>query len=119
MAFILLAAYLSVGAVAKKEDPIVDTQTDPIDYREKQKEEKEGKKGPPVPSINLFPKYRFLTEDAIDKTDLASQPPENPDTEFWLEDESEQPREEDDEFKPELETDDTWRDSPSLKKGVS
>ena len=106
-----------MGAIAKKQDPIVATQTDPIDYKEKQKEEKEGKKGPPVPSIDLFPRRRFLMEGPVDKMKAAPPPAERQTAELWLEEGAEEPTEEGDEFKLELETDDNM-ETPASKRGA-
>lgn len=113
--FFVLVAFLSVGAIAKKQDPILKTQTDPVDYREKQKEEREGKKGPPVPTIELFPRQRFLVEGPVQKTKRPSVSREKAETELWLEEDE---GEESDEFKLEVETDDTWEAQKNHKEGV-
>lgn len=104
-ACLLIGALLLMGAIAKKQDPIVNTQTDPIDYKEKQKEEKEGKKGPPAPFINLFPKQRFLTEGPVHKTKKPPRVTASQD-ELWFEEEAKKPAEGKDQVKPELEKDD-------------
>lgn len=65
---VLVTSFLSLGTVLKKKDAIQRTQTDPIGYQEKAKEEAEGKKGPPVPALELFPKERFLVEGPVEKT---------------------------------------------------
>lgn len=84
--FILLGlALLSLGTVIKKKDAVRLTQTDPIGYQEKLKEEAEGKKGPPVPSLRLFPKERFLVEGPIGKMKGPASLEEKEDWEFWLE----------------------------------
>ena len=118
--FFVLIAFLSVGAIAKKQDPILKTQTDPVDYREKQKEEREGKKGPPVPTIELFPRQRFLVEGPVDKTKRPPVSQRKAETELWLEEEEgEEGDEFEDEFKLELETDDMWEAPEGHEEGVS
>ena len=61
-------ATLSLAAVIKKRGPVVDTQTDPIAYQEELKRETEGKKAPPTPTIELFPRQGFLSEGPVAKT---------------------------------------------------
>lgn len=78
---------LCLGMVVKKKSPLQLTQTDPIGYEQKAKEEAEGKKGPPAPTLELVPRQRFLSEGPVDK---ALEP------------------EEGEEFKLSYETDDTW-----------
>lgn len=73
---ILGMGFLSLGTVVKKKDPIQMTQTDPVGYQEKLKEEEGGKKGPPAPTLELFPKERFLIEGPVEKgkkEEVASQ----------------------------------------------
>lgn len=92
--------FLSLGAIAKKKDAVQLTQTDPIAYQEKLKEEEEGKKGPPAPTLELFPKERFLADPPVEHSKEVA-PEEAPDErDLWLEEEGE-------EFKLEEETDDT------------
>lgn len=103
--------FLSVGTVAKQKDPITMTQTDPVRYEEKEKEKKEGKKGPPMPTIELYPRHRFLIEGPIDKSKQVIPTEEEANLEFWLEEDEPQKEKEDptgEEFKPRDETDDTW-----------
>ena len=79
--FLLIAlGLLSVGTVVKRKDAIRLTQTDPVSYKEKLKEEEAGKKGPPAPTLELFPKERFLAEGPVEKGKPAElQPEEAPD----------------------------------------
>ena len=56
-----------MGTVLKKKDPVAETQTGSIGYSEKAKEGAEGKKGPPMPTLELYPKERFLTEGPVEK----------------------------------------------------
>lgn len=73
--------FLSLGVVVKKKDSIQNTQTDPIAYQEKVRQEAEGKKGPPVPTLELFPKENFLGEGPVEEFKVGSenlgQPAEN------------------------------------------
>lgn len=55
-------AVLNMAVVRKTEDPIRDTQTDPILYKQKMEEEKDGKKGPLSYSVKNNPADTFLTE---------------------------------------------------------
>ncbi len=83
-----LAGFLSLAAVTKKPNAILDTQADPVSYQEIQKEETEGKKGPPVPSMNLFPKQNFMTDGSVEEPKEDSVAPlieEDADLDLWLE----------------------------------
>jgi len=84
---VLGISLLSLGTVVQKKDGIQLTQTDPIAYVEKAKEEAEGKKGPPVPSLKLFPRERFLAEGPVDETEEAVSTEEEALFEFWEEEE--------------------------------
>ena len=64
---ILAVGFLSSASVLKKRDAIQDTQTEPTTYQAKVKEHTEGKKGPPAPTFELFPKQRFLVEGPMEK----------------------------------------------------
>lgn len=68
---VLAVAFLSLGTVIKKKDPVLETQTGPIGYAEKAKEEAEGKKGPPAPTLELYPKERFLAEGPVEKGKIS------------------------------------------------
>ena len=129
--FILAIAFLSLGTVVKKKDPVLETQTGPIGYLEKAKEEAEGKKGPPVPTLELFPKERFLAEGAMEKgkSSLANlEEKEGTEAELWLEEEGneqdETEREEglwnegEEEFKLKSQRDDTREKSTQSKPGL-
>lgn len=103
-------AFFSLGTVVKKKDAIQLTQTDPIAYKDKVKEEAEGKKGPPAPTLELFPKEKFLAEGPVGKLDQAALTPEEEEWELWLGEEEEKGEAE---FKPSQKTDDrgeTWSD---------
>lgn len=88
--FILGVAFLSMGTVLKKKDPVLQTQTGPIGYSEKAKEEAEGKKGPPVPTLELYPKERFLTEGPVEKGKSSPVTEEETEGELWLGEEGEE-----------------------------
>lgn len=96
--FILIAAFLSLGTVVERKSAIQRTQTDPIAYEEKKKEEKEGKKGPPVPSFRLFPREKFLIEGPIGKGKPEAIKEERvteeelEDWDFWFEEENDAPK---------------------------
>jgi hypothetical protein len=55
---------LNVGAIRKNEDPISRTQTDPISYKKKLEETKDGVKGAPTPSFRYYEKEEFLVKSA-------------------------------------------------------
>ncbi len=94
--FFLGLSFLFLGAVLKKKDGIQMTQTDPVNYQEKMKEEEGGKKGPPSPSLRFFPKERFMSEGPVEKKEKQEPPSEEI-----------QPDQTPEELKPENETDDT------------
>ncbi len=70
---ICLAAVLNLAAVRKKEDPILLTQTNPIAYKDKLEETKDGEKGPPSPTYKFYPRNKFLTEPPVE-----TEPEESP-----------------------------------------
>ena len=108
-----------MGTVLKKRDPVVETQTGPAGYSEKAKEEAEGKKGPPAPTLELYPKERFLVEGPVEKGKGAPSVKEETETELWLEEE-EGPWdewEEGEEFKLPAKRDDTREKSAKRKPG--
>ena len=121
---ILGMAFGNLGAVVKKKNPILATQTDPVGYQDKVKEEEEGKKGPPVPSLNLFPKEAFLSDGPVgkvkpgeaDETSLVESTgevkeengkDETSESDLWLDEDKET-------FKPDTGTDDTSEDPYAL-----
>lgn len=106
--FLLGVGFLSLGTVVKKKGAVLMTQTDPVGYQEKLKEEEGGKKGPPAPTIEFFPKERFLTEGPVEKGKEEGTPPEKVQAEEeggLAEEEGELSEEE---LKLEDETDDTF-----------
>ncbi len=97
--FLSALAILNLGTVRKAEDPIRDTQTNPILYEQKKEEEKEGKKGPLLYNVKNNPREAFFidppyekdgkssTEDAM--TEVAKEPVG---TEGWWEESAESPQ---------------------------
>lgn len=71
---------LNLGTIRKKDDPILNTQTDPIAYKEKMEEIKDGEKGAPMPSVTLYAKEKFLAEGPVakGKTDEAEEKSKKP-----------------------------------------
>lgn len=96
----LSVALLFSGSIFKKKDAVRLTQTDPIGYQEKQKEETEGKKGAPAPKIRLYPEAGFLSEGPVNWKKKG--PSADLDAESEWEDEGE--------FKPGPDSDDTWEE---------
>ena len=93
---VLAVGFLSSGAVLKKKDAIQDTQTDPTAYQAKLKEQMEGKKGPPAPTLELFPKQRFLSEGPVEKpksSSMIESGEEESPTQPWIEEGSEKDEE--------------------------
>ncbi len=67
MAALLLSVWmLHAGTVRKKDDPILNTQTNPIALKDKMEEIKDGEKGAPSPSFKNYPKSQFLTEPPME-----------------------------------------------------
>jgi hypothetical protein len=65
-------AILNLGTIRKKDDPILRTQTEPISVKEKLEEIKDGEKGPPTPSFQLYPRNGFLTEPPFETGKAAA-----------------------------------------------
>ena len=63
--FLTASLFLHLAAVRKKEDPILKTQTDPIAYKEKMEEIKDGEKGAPAPSMERYPQSGFLSKPPV------------------------------------------------------
>lgn len=57
-----LLVLFHLGAIRKDEDPILKTQTDPISYKQKLEETKDGVKGAPAPSFTYYQKEEFLVK---------------------------------------------------------
>ena len=96
---IVIVSVASIGTVFKKKDAIQMTQTDPVRAEDKLKEEAEGIKGPPAPSLNLFPKEKFLSEGPVESEfEEKEAQPEEPISAL------------NEEFKLDFESDDTSKD---------
>lgn len=54
--------FLNTGVIRKDFDPIKNTQTDAIAYKQKMEEIKDGEKGPPTPSYKFYEKQDFLVK---------------------------------------------------------
>jgi len=63
---------LNVGTVRKDFDPITKTQTDPIAYKKKMEEIKDGVKAAPKPSFKFYNKSDFLTLPPMEKRQQKS-----------------------------------------------
>ena len=57
---------LNLGTIRKQDDPILNTQTNPILYKEKMEEIKDGEKGAPSPSFTHYTKQDFLSESPVE-----------------------------------------------------
>lgn len=69
--FVSILAGLNVGSIRRSEDPVRDTQTNPILYEQKKEEEKDGKKGPLMYNVKYNPHAGFLTDLPIEKEKAA------------------------------------------------
>ena len=91
---ILACGILNLGTIRKKDDPIARTQTNPITFKQKQEELKDGPKGAPAPSFTLYPKTRFLMDPPVsDKSKESPKPdqkkliePAPEEVQYWEED---------------------------------
>ncbi|OQA41777.1 MAG: hypothetical protein BWY49_00245 [Candidatus Omnitrophica bacterium ADurb.Bin314] len=61
LTLVIVLAVPNLAAIRRSEDPIRDTQTDGILYKQKMEEEKDGKKGALLYSVKYNPKDTFLT----------------------------------------------------------
>ncbi len=124
---VLIGSLFNLGAIRKNEDPIAKTQTDPISYKQKLEETKDGPKGAPTPSFNLYPKEGFLTDSAVGESkdeppateskpeeivsEAASSEEESED--WWSEEETQEDAEDSEEMA------DSEESEPALVDGVS
>jgi len=65
--FLSMLAGLNLGTIRKAEDPIRDTQTNPILYEQKMEEEKDGKKGPLMYHVKNNPRETFFIDPPFEK----------------------------------------------------
>ena len=66
-AVVVISSLLDLGTIRRQEDPILKTQTAPILFKQKEEEMKDGPKGAPTPSFNLYPKAGFMGDPAVGK----------------------------------------------------
>jgi hypothetical protein len=71
---------MHIAAIRREEDPVLKTQTEPILYKQKVEEEKDGVKGAPTPSFRYYEKPQFLSEAPIDQKKEETAPLPLPDT---------------------------------------
>ncbi|MFZ5802215.1 MAG: hypothetical protein ACOY3K_03765 [Candidatus Omnitrophota bacterium] len=64
---LVAAGLLQIAPIRREEDAIRKTQTDPIAYKKKMEEIKDGEKGAPAPPMEFYDKRTFLTEPPVEK----------------------------------------------------
>jgi hypothetical protein len=88
---VLVLGGLNIGAILRSEDPIRDTETSPISYKQKMEEDKDGKKGPLAYSVKYNPRDTFLTTSPVGSKKEESKPASKPEetvpggTNWWEE----------------------------------
>ncbi len=70
--FVSVLAGLNLGSIRRAEDPIRNTQTNPILYEQKKEEEKDGKKGPLMYHVKNNPREGFFIDPPIEKEKKSS-----------------------------------------------
>jgi hypothetical protein len=97
--FLSVLAGLNLGSIRRAEDPIRDTQTDPILYEQKKEEEKDGKKGPVLYHVKNSPRETFFIDPPFEKEKKSStkelvtkEIPSSSDTAGWWEEQSTAPQ---------------------------
>lgn len=97
--FVSVLAGLNLGTIRKAEDPIRDTQTNPILYEQKKEEEKDGKKGPLLYHVKNSPRETFFIDPPFEKEKKSSlggivteKTPAATDTAGWWEEQSTAPQ---------------------------
>jgi hypothetical protein len=97
--FLSVLASLNLGSIRKAEDPIRDTQTNPILYEQKKEEEKDGKKGPLLYHVQNYPRESFFIDPPFEKEKKSSsqeivteKTPSSADTAGWWEEQSTTPQ---------------------------
>ena len=90
--FVSFLAGLNLGTVRKTEDPIRDTQTNPILYQQKMEEEKDGKKGALLYHVKNSPYETFFIDPPFGKAEKSpskeittEKAPTSADTTGWWE----------------------------------
>lgn len=100
---LLTVFVLNMGLVRKKENPIRDTQTDPILYKQKMEQIKDGEKGPTTYSMQFYKKEKFFTEapfsedEEISTKEISTKEGEDL-GDWWEESEEKIEKEETDDF---------------------
>ncbi|MSR77448.1 MAG: hypothetical protein EXS63_04395 [Candidatus Omnitrophica bacterium] len=61
------SALMCLAAIYKEADPVGDTQTNPIAYKDKTEEIKQGAKEAPKPSFKLIEKEKFMIDSNLEK----------------------------------------------------
>ena len=59
---VIMTALLNLGVIRRNEDPVRDTQTDPITYKQKMEQEKDGVKGPLLYHVKNSPLETFFID---------------------------------------------------------
>ena len=97
--FMSVLAGLNLGSIRRVEDPIRDTQTDPILYEQKKEEEKDGKKGPLMYNVKNVPRESFFIDPPFEKAKKGSSQETVPEkaapstgTAGWWEEQSPEPQ---------------------------
>lgn len=97
--FVSVLAGLNLGSIRRAEDPVRDTQTDPILYEQKKEEEKDGKKGPLLYSVKNNPRESFFIDPPFEKATKNSSQETAPEeaasfteTSGWWEERSPEPQ---------------------------
>ncbi len=65
MVLFLVLVLVQIGTIRRKDDPMTKAQADPILFKEKMEQEKDGKKEAPMPSFTLYGKQRFLADSPV------------------------------------------------------
>jgi hypothetical protein len=66
---LVLSSFFHLGAMLPKDNAeraLKKSRTDPISYKDKMEEIKDGEKGAPSPSMTFYQKEEFLTTSAVD-----------------------------------------------------
>lgn len=71
--FVSVLAGLNMGSIRRAEDPIRDTQTNPILYEQKKEEDKDGKKGPLMYHVRNNPRESFFIDPPFEKEKKSSE----------------------------------------------
>ena len=97
--FLSVLAGLNLGSIRRTENPIRDTQTNPILYEQKKEEEKDGEKGPLLYHVKNSPWETFFIDPPFEKEKKSSskeivteKAPSSADTAGWWEEQSTAPQ---------------------------